>query len=94
MTIDNNDLINGVIELFAAALSLLNVRIIMRDKAIRGVSWVPTLFFTAWGCWNLYYYPSLDQICSFIGGLFIFAVNMVWLYLVFHYRIINKRSII
>jgi len=81
-----NDLINGSFELFGGILLLLNVRRIIIDKSVAGISWLPVCFFTLWGIWNLYYYPSLNQWFSFIGGLSIVIVNIVWLSLVFKYK--------
>jgi hypothetical protein len=52
---------------------------------VKGVHWIPTGFFTAWGFWNLYYYPHLDQWLSFFGGLFIVAGNFSWLILMVMY---------
>jgi len=84
--VQHNDLINGCFELVGAALLTLNVRRLLIDKVVAGVSWLPVCFFTAWGMWNLYYYPSLDQWFSFAGGVLIVVVNTVWLVLVFKYR--------
>jgi len=81
-----NDLINGGFELFGGVLLILNVRRILIDKAVAGVSWMPVFFFTSWGVWNLYYYPSLNQWFSFAGGCLIVVVNALWLALVFKYR--------
>jgi len=86
MTAFQNDLINGSFELLGATLLAVNVVRIMQDKIIRGVSWLPVGFFTAWGFWNLHYYPSLDQWCSFVGGCCIVTMNLAWLILVFYYR--------
>lgn len=80
-----NDVINGVFELMGGAFNVINIRRLVRDKKLSGVSWVPTIYFTAWGAWNLYYYPMLNQVFSFIGGLSIFISNMVWISLVFYY---------
>lgn len=82
----SNDLINGFFELCGGLLYVINIRRLIRDKEVRGVSWIPTLFFTFWGAWNLYYYPSLNQTLSFIGGIFIFTTNAIWIYLVFYYK--------
>jgi hypothetical protein len=73
------DLINGLFEFVGALLLLLNVRRLAQDKKISGVHWGPTVFFTAWGVWNLFYYPSLDQRWSFLGGVCLVAVNLIWL---------------
>ena len=82
----SNDLINGAFELLGGCLLMLNVRRITADKAISGVSWLPVFFFTAWGIWNLYYYPSLNQWFSFTGGCLIVVVNAIWLGLVLYYK--------
>ena len=75
---DIGDLVNGSLEFFSALLVLWNVRQLYKDKMLRGISIVPTLFFDAWGFWNLYYYPSLDQWLSFTGGAALVAVNVWW----------------
>lgn len=85
------DVINGSFELGGAFILLLNVRRLYRDKIVRGVHWSPTAFFAAWGLWNLLYYPSLGQTCSFIGGVCLVAVNLVWLGQVAYYHEWNKR---
>jgi len=84
------DLVNGLFELFGAYALWGNVRAIRRDKKIAGVDWRATVFFQAWGAWNLFFYPSLDQWASFTGGIAIFAVNTTWLYHVWRYR--NESS--
>lgn len=81
----NNDLVNGLFELGGAFLILLNVRALMRDKEIKGTHWGPVIFFTAWGFWNLWYYPSLNQWFSFAGGVAITVVNVWWLFLLWRY---------
>ena len=73
------DIINGSSELFGAVLLLTNVVRLHRDKFVQGVHWTPTAFFTAWGLWNLFYYPHLGQWFSFVGGLAIVVVNAIWL---------------
>jgi hypothetical protein len=73
------DLINGAFEAFGAAMLALNVKRLWRDRVIAGVHWAPTIFFTAWGAWNLYYYPSLNQWASFAGGCAIVTMNAAWL---------------
>lgn len=80
------DYVNGFFE-FAGGIALWkNVRAIRKDKMVRGVNWEVTLFFTSWGFWNLFYYPSLAQWASFVGGLNIVAANAAWLYFAWRYR--------
>lgn len=88
----NNDLINGCFELFGGLLLCLNVYRLYCDKNVRGVSLVTMSFFTAWGYWNLYYYPSLGQILSLIGGVFLVAVSTVWVAMVAYYYWRSRRK--
>lgn len=80
------DIINGLFEVAGGVAIFGHVRAILRDKAVRGVSWTAVLFFTAWGYWNLFYYPHLDQWFSFFGGLLIVAGNTLWIALILKYR--------
>jgi len=56
-----------------------------RDKKVKGVSFVATAYFAAWGFWNMYYYPSLQQWRSFFGGLLIVAMNTLWILMMIYY---------
>ena len=79
------DLINGLYEFFGAVFLSMNVRRLWLDKKVSGVSLPPTFFFTSWGLWNLYFYPSLGQWYSFTGGLAIVVMNSIWLTLAVYY---------
>lgn len=79
------DAINGAFEALGGVFALNNVRVIWRDKMVRGVSVLSTGVFTAWGFWNLYYYPHLGQWLSFAGGLVIVAANFAWVALMLYY---------
>lgn len=82
-----NDMINGLLfELIGGLLLWKNVAAIRRDKKIAGVDWRPTVFYFTWGIWNLYYYPSLGQWFSFLGGILIVTANGIWLLYVYKYR--------
>lgn len=80
------DLINGAFETFGGCALLLSVIRLHRDKQVRGVHWGNVGFFTAWGLWNLLYYPTLGQWASFAGGVFLVAVNAVWLGQIIYYQ--------
>lgn len=80
------DLLNGIFEAGGSAMIWLNVRKAARDKVFKGVSIGPTAFFDAWGFWNLYYYPSLHQWMSLLGGISIVIANTVWLGQMLYYR--------
>jgi hypothetical protein len=79
------DLINALFESVSGAMLWINVFQILKDKSVRGVHWLPTLFFTVWGYWNLFYYPHLNQWLSFAGGLIMVAGNTTWMFLIFRY---------
>lgn len=80
------DLTNGGFELFGGTVNWINVYRIYKDKQVRGVSIIPSVFFTSWGFWNLYYYPSLHQWASFWGGAVIVGANFAWVSLAWRYR--------
>jgi hypothetical protein len=79
------DLINGLFELGGSVVLWLNVVQTYRDKGYRGVTAASTFFFSAWGYWNLYYYPSLNQWVSFFAGISIVAANTTWFGLMLYY---------
>jgi hypothetical protein len=80
------DLINGLFEAFGGFSVWLNVRAILRDRKSRGVSKIACGFFTAWGFWNLFYYPHLGQWLSFAGGVIIVVGNTVWIINLWRFR--------
>lgn len=75
------DLINGTFELTGGVVCWLNVRSLLKDKKIEGVDWRVSGFFSAWGVWNLFYYPSLSQWAIFAGGLLLVIANTTWVVL-------------
>jgi len=86
-----NDIINGLFELIGGLLCWFNVKKILTDKKVQGVYWPVQAFFAAWGWWNLYYYPSLDQWASFVGGIILVLGNTLWVILALRYTRINRR---
>jgi drug/metabolite transporter superfamily protein YnfA len=87
------DLLNGLFEFVGGLLLWVNVRALYKAKVFKGVAIVPTAFFSAWGVWNLYFYPSLGQWFSFYGGLNIVIANIIWvLQMVWYSLIIPRRS--
>lgn len=79
------DLINAVFEFGIGLLGWTNVRALMRDKHVKGTNWMVQFWVTAWGAFNLYYYPHLNQWLSFVGGLSIFGANTTWVGLYAYY---------
>jgi len=85
------DLINGIFELGGAFFLMINVKMIRQDKILKGVHWAPTIWFGLWGIFNIFYYSHLDQFLSWIGGLAIVVVNIVWIGHIFYYW--NQRRL-
>ena len=85
------DLINALFEACGATLVLLSIHRLHRDKLVRGVHWAPVLFFTAWGVWNLFYYPHLQQLLSFRAGVCLALVNAIWLAQLLYYLKAEQR---
>lgn len=79
------DLINGLFEACGGLLMLLDIKVIIRDRAVRGVYWPSRIFFLVWGGWNVYFYSYYDHIWSWLGGAFMLAVNAVWVFLAWYY---------
>ena len=80
------DFINGVFECFGSAFIFLHIIKLHRDKQVRGVSIIATIFFALWGFWNLYFYPHNGLTMSFIGGCFIVVANCIWIGQMFYYK--------
>ena len=88
----SGDLINGLFELFGGVLLWKNVAQLHKDKETKGVHWSPVMFFAAWGYWNLYYYPSLNQWLSFMAGINIVTANTIWVLQMMYYLRKNKND--
>ena len=78
---DFNDLVNGIFELIGAFFAWVNAYKLFKDKEIKGVYWPIWIFYTAWGGWNLWYYPALNQWLSFIAGALLTGGNLAWVVL-------------
>lgn len=86
------DFLNGSFELLGGLFILLSIIKLHREKRVRGVSYIHVGYFTAWGYWNIYYYPYLNQWISFIGGLSVVTINTFWLGQIIYYTIMEKRN--
>ena len=86
------DFINGCFELGGGLLSILNLLRLYKDKKVLGVSLTVFCYFAFWGLWNLYYYPSLEQWYSLVGGFLITITNIIWVCMAFYYTRKNKHE--
>lgn len=79
------DVVNGAFELGGALANVANVLALYRAKRVQGVNIWASAFFTSWGVWNLYFYPSLGQWWSAAGALAIVLVNGLWVGMAIYY---------
>lgn len=86
------DLINGGFELIGAIFTWRNAWQLRNDREIKGVYWPTTLFFAAWGVWNLFYYPALQQWASFVGGVALVAGNLAWVAMAIRLQLQDMRT--
>lgn len=80
------DGINGLFELFGCAAVGLSIRRLYADRQVHGVSILMIAFFTTWGFWNLFFYPSVHATLSTIGAAATCAANSWYLVLLWKFR--------
>ena len=81
-----NDTINALFEIVGAVMVARNCLTLYRHKAVRGISILSTAFFTGWGLWNIYYYPSLGQLLSSLAAVALTFFNLIWEFQMIYYR--------
>lgn len=87
---EHSDIINGMFELVSALFLIKNIKKLYKDKILKGVAISPTIFFTLWGFWNLYFYPHNNHPFSFLGGIALVLVNSAWVIMAIYYTKKNK----
>lgn len=86
------DMFNALFEFVGGAMKLIDVVALYKDKKVQGISLIPVYFFVSWALWNVFYYPMINQPWSFIGGLFLFFSNGLWLGMALYYTYYRKVS--
>ena len=72
------DGLNGAFEVLGGFFILPSIFRLWRDKSVKGVSVIHIFYFSAWGYWNLYYYPHLNQWFSVTGAALLALINSFW----------------
>ncbi len=80
------DVINALFEFCGALAIIPSIRAALREKQIMGLSIWSTVFFAAWGWWNLIYYPHLNQSWSAWTALLLAITNTIYLFLIWKYK--------
>lgn len=86
------DGVNGLLERLGGVFILLHCYRLFRQKKVRGVSIIACIFFASWGVWNFYYYPFLNQWCSFIGSIGIVLGEVLYISMIIYYLLKEKRG--
>jgi len=86
------DQINAAFELLASIFILNHCRVLYRDKCAKGVSILSSVFFSAWGFWNIYFYPALDQHFSMYAGLCVVVSNSFYIAMMTYYNHISRQD--
>ena len=84
---------NALFEGFGAFFIWKSVFALWRDREIKGVYWPAWIFYTAWGLWNLYYYPAIDQWASFACGAVLVTGNLSWVVLAVKFKVLKTRTV-
>ena len=82
----DSDFINATFEALGGLAVALSALRCYQDKQVKGIHWGTVLFFTTWGYWNVYYYPSVKQTWSGMFAYGVAAVNTIWLGLLWRYK--------
>lgn len=80
------DFFNSLFELCGALFVFFSIRDTLKHKSATGISIITVTFFTIWGYWNLFYYPSLEQWLSATGAVLLALTNTVWFSLILYFK--------
>ena len=84
------DIINSALIIMAGCFILVSVNKLYTDKLVRGVSPIHVGFFTGYGFWHIFFFSSLEQWWSVVGGVFTTTMNTTWLIMLIYYSIYPK----
>ena len=86
------DVINSLFEAFGAIALCFSIIKVLKDKKVRGISWVQVAFFSTWGLWNIHYYSNLNQWFSFSAGIILCVANLIYTFLLIYYTVKEKNN--
>ena len=86
----SKDLINFSIQIIYNICIWFNVYKIFKDKEVKGVSLLVSLFFGLAPLWAMYYFFKLGQPLSVISSFLMCLGNLVWLIFACYYRKLEK----
>lgn len=81
-----SDTINSLFEVGGGCAMWYNVKKVLKDKKVKGFSWISSLLFLFWAGWNVNYYDVLKQYSSEVAALFLLTGQWSWTFLAWYYR--------
>lgn len=80
------DTINSLLVFGYIIFGFINIKSVMRDKVIKGISIYFVYFIVIVSTWNMYYYYSLEQYISMILAIILCIINIIWSSLILYYK--------
>lgn len=66
--------------------AVANIRIVLREKSVKGVTPYTMVFVVAWKLWSVFLLWKLDQTLAASGYAFLALFDLTYLTLLFRYR--------
>lgn len=76
----------SILFLACAAVCWANVRALLRDRTVAGISLFPTWVFLTTNLYEVWFFFDLQQNWALVGSVAMAVVNMVWLGIAYFYR--------
>ena len=81
------DMMTAAFTIGAALFLLLNIRQLLVDKAVKGVSVYTIAYFTVWGYWGIYLFYAMPGMAWTLAASVILAIAYsVWFVLAIYYK--------
>ena len=85
------DLLNAFFPFVGCFFVILNIKKLYQDKEVKGIQWYSPLFFYTGQLVNVYFMFYLNQWASFIGGLLLYIICMVWFCMMIYYNFWRRK---
>jgi cation transport ATPase len=80
------DQANACLEMGGAFLRTLDCIKLFQDKRFSGGHLGTALYFLGWGVFNVFFYPSLNQVWSFWAAIVLMVMNGLWFVMALYYN--------
>lgn len=87
------DQANAALEMGGAFLRTLDCIKLFQHKRFVGGHLGTALYFLLWGVFNVFFYPSLNQVWSFWAALALMVINGLWFVMAVYYNHFRAKQI-